>query len=86
MAHFAEVTDNIVRDVIVIDNSDCGGGDYPESEPIGQDFIASIGIQGQWLQTSYHGNFRGQYAGQDMTYDPTLDVFVSPQEEEPPSE
>jgi len=26
------------------------------------------------------------YAGQGMTYDPTLDEFVSPQEQEPPSE
>jgi len=86
MAHFAQVDNNIVRTVIVIDNSDCGGGEFPESEPIGQAFIAAIGIEGDWLQTSYNGNFRGQYAGQGMTYDPTLDEFVSPQPEEPPSE
>jgi hypothetical protein len=86
MAHFAQVQDGIVRNVIVIDNSDCAGGDYPDSEPIGQAFIASIGIDSDWLQTSYNGNFRGQYAGQGMTYDPTLDEFVSPQPEEPLSE
>ena len=82
MAHFAQVTDNIVRNVIVIDNSDCGGGDFPDSEPIGQAFIAAIGIDGDWLQTSYNNNFRGTYAGQGMTYDPTLDEFVSPVETE----
>jgi len=86
MAHFAQVTDNIVRNVIVVNNSDCGGGDYPDSEPIGQAFIAAIGIDGDWLQTSYNNNFRGQYAGQGMTYDPVLDQFVSPQTEEPLSE
>jgi len=87
MAHFAQVDgNNVVRSVIVIDNSDCAGGDYPDSEPIGQAFIASIGIDGEWLQTSYNGNFRGQYAGQGMTYDPTLDEFISPQPEEPLSE
>ena len=87
MAHFAEVDEyQIVRNVIVVNNSDCGGGEFPESEPIGQAFIADIGIEGDWLQTSYHANFRGQYAGQGMTYDPTLDEFVSPQEEEAPSE
>jgi len=86
MAHFAQVTDNIVRNVIVVNNSDCGGGDFPDSEPIGQDFIASIGIDGDWLQTSYNNNFRGQYAGQGMTYDPALDKFVSPQPAEAPSE
>ena len=78
MAHFAQVDNNIVCNVIVVNNSDCGGGDYPDSEPIGQAFIASIGIDGDWLQTSYNGNFKGQYAGQGMTYDPTLDEFVSP--------
>jgi len=87
MAHFAQVDEyQIVRNVIVIDNSDCGGGEFPDSEPIGQVFIAAIGIDGEWLQTSYNNNFRGQYAGQGMTYDPTLDEFVSPQPEEPPSE
>ena len=79
MAHFAQVDEyQIVHNVIVIDNSDCAGGDYPDSEPIGQAFIASIGIDGEWLQTSYNGNFRGTYAGQGMTYDPVLDEFVSP--------
>jgi len=82
VAHFAQVTDNIVRNVIVIDNSDCGGGDYPDSEPIGQAFIAAIGIEGDWLQTSYNNNFRGTYAGQGMTYDPVLDEFISPVETE----
>ena len=83
MAHFAQVDEyRIVRNVIVVNNSDCGGGDFPDSEPAGQAFIASIGIEGDWLQTSYNGNFRGQYAGQGMTYDPTLDEFIAPELEE----
>jgi len=82
MAHFAQVENNIVRNVIVINNSDCGGGDYPDSEPIGQAFIAAIGVEGEWLQTSYNNNFRGTYAGQGMTYDPVLDEFISPVETE----
>lgn len=72
MAHFALVdSNNIVQQVIVIDNNDCGGGEFPESEPIGQTFIASIGITGEWLQTSYHANFRGKYAGIGDTWDGT---------------
>jgi len=87
VAHFAQVDEgHIVRNVIVVDNDDCGGGDFPDSEPIGQAFIAAIGIEGDWLQTSYNNNFRGQYAGQGMTYDPALDEFVSPQPAEAPSE
>ena len=52
MAHFAELENNIVKRVIVISNDDCGGGDFPESEPVGQAFIASLGISGNWMQTS----------------------------------
>jgi hypothetical protein len=78
MAHFARIDDGIVREIIVIDNADCGGGDFPESEPVGQAFIASIGLAGEWLQTSYNGNFRGCYAGIGYTYDADLDVFIPP--------
>jgi hypothetical protein len=78
MAHFAKIEDSVVRQVIVINNDDCGGGDFPESEPIGQAFIASIGLTGEWLQTSYNGNFRGTYAGIGYTYDSDLDEFVPP--------
>ena len=78
MAHFARVDDGIVREVIVIDNADCGGGDFPESEAIGQAFIAEIGLTGEWRQTSYNGNFRGVYAGIGYTYDSNLDEFVAP--------
>ena len=78
MAHFARIDNGIVGEVIVVNNADCGGGDFPESEPIGQAFIASIGLSGIWLQTSYNGNFRGTYAGNGYTYDSDLDEFVTP--------
>jgi hypothetical protein len=78
VAHFARIEDGIVREVIVIDNKDCGGGDYPESNPVGQAFIASIGLAGHWEQTSYGSNFRGKYAGQGDSFDAELDEFVSP--------
>ena len=58
MAHFAKVSNTKVVNVIVVSNDDCGGGDFPTSEPIGQAFIASLGLTGEWLQTSYHANFR----------------------------
>lgn len=83
MAHFARVEDNVVREVIVIDNNDCNGGDFPESEAAGQAFINSIGLNGTFKQTSYNGNFRGKYAGVGDTYDADLDEFVSPVVEDP---
>ena len=83
MAHFAKIENGIVTQVIVVSNDDCGGGEFPESEPIGQAFIASLGITGEWLQTSYHANFRGNYAGIEMLYDAELDEFVAPPTIEP---
>jgi hypothetical protein len=78
MAHFALVENEIVKNVIVVADADCGGGNFPESEPIGQTFLASLGLEGEWLQTSYNHNFRGTYAGIGYTYDAVTDTFVPP--------
>lgn len=83
MAHFAKIENDTVTSVIVVSNDDCGGGDFPDSEPIGQAFIASLGLNGLWLQTSYHANFRGCYASAGWTYDAHLDEFVAPVYVEP---
>ena len=79
MAHFARVENNIVREVIVVSNDDVNNLPFPESEPIGQAFIASIGLSGQWLQTSYSASFRSAYAGAGFTYSSELDMFIWPQ-------
>lgn len=81
MAHFAKINKNSgrVERVIVVGNSDCGGGDFPESEPIGQEFIkAFLGDNGIWKQTSYNRNFRAHYAGVGYTYDESRDAFIPP--------
>jgi len=83
MANFAKMKNNIVVDVIVVSNADCGDLPFPESEPVGQAFIAACNIPGLFLQTSYNGNFRGIYAGIGDTYDEALDIFVPPLEPEP---
>jgi hypothetical protein len=81
MAHFAQVTNNFVTQVIVVSNSDIDDLPFPESEPVGQTYIASLGIEGNWLQTSYNGNFRGTYAGIGYTWNGT--DFVPPVYETP---
>ena len=78
MAHFAQVTDGKVQQVVVVSNDDCGGGDFPTSEPVGQAFIASLGLTGEWRQTSYNSNFRGTYAGIGFIYDAVTDTFTPP--------
>lgn len=78
MAHFAKIENNKVTSVIVVSNDDCGGGEFPESEPIGQAFIASLGLDGLWLQCSYHANFRGCWPNAGFTFDSNLNEFVPP--------
>jgi hypothetical protein len=83
MAHFARIDDNIVRQVIVV-SDDVAPDPAPANEAVGQAFIADVlGLAGTWLQTSYHGSFRGMYAGLGYTYDPVADLFVAPLEPKP---
>ena len=72
MAHFAQLTNDKVIEVIVIANSDCDDLPFPESEPVGQAFIASLGLIGEWLQTSYSGSFRNCYAGIEYDWLPNV--------------
>lgn len=80
MAHFARIDENnIVQEIHVINNSVLDAdGEFPQSEASGQEFQASLGIEGVWLQCSYNGNFRGAYPGKGWTYDADLDEFVAP--------
>jgi hypothetical protein len=76
MAHFALVENNIVKNVIVVSDSDCGDVPFPNSEQIGKDYISSLGIDGVWIQTSVEKEFRSNYAFIGGTYDPELDAFI----------
>lgn len=79
MAHFAQINEsNVVTQVIVVSNDDCGGGNYPESDPIGAAFCHNL-LGGTWKQTSYNGNFRKRYAGIGYTFREDIDAFVAPQ-------
>lgn len=79
MAHFAQIDENnIVTQVIVVANEDCGGGDYPEADPIGAAFCNNL-LGGTWKQTSYNNNFRKRYAGIGYTFDAEKDMFIAPQ-------
>jgi hypothetical protein len=86
MAHFAKIENGIVSQVIVVNNDAIEGGNFPEKELVGQTFIASIGLDGVWKQTSYNNNFRGTYAGIGYTYDEENDIFVPSVSPEVPAE
>lgn len=75
MAHFARIENGVVREVIVV------GNDNAPTEAAGQAFIASIGLTGEWVQTSYNNNpiegkSRGKYAGIGDLWDGT--TFTTP--------
>jgi len=65
MSHFAKLNNNIVTEVIVAEQ------DFINSGAVGDSFL--------WVQTSYNGNFRKNYAGVGFTYDSVRDAFIAPQ-------
>jgi len=76
MAHFAQIDEQkMVTEVIVIANAEVDNLPFPESEPVGQAFIASCNIGGEWLQTSYNANFRNIYGGIGDYFDATLGEY-----------
>jgi hypothetical protein len=80
MAHFTKLDDQgIVLDVIVVNNETVGNLPFPESEPVGVEFLTEwSGGYTNWKQTSYNASFRKNYAGIGYTYDSVLDAFISP--------
>ena len=87
MAHFAELesktdptgftsdTHLIVKRVVVVGN-DC----VPSDEHVdGETWCVNFFGGGTWKQTSYNHNFRKQYAGIGMIYDPVKDKFLNRQ-------
>ena len=71
MSHWAELdaTNTVIR-VLVGDN------DEPDE---GKATMESLG--GTWVQTSYNGTIRYNYAGIGYTYDPIDDAFIAPMPE-----
>jgi hypothetical protein len=81
VAHFAQVSNGVVQRVIVVSNDDA------PDEATGQAFIASLGLEGDWVQTSYNNNpvegaSRGKYAGIGDLWNGT--EFVTPVVEDAP--
>lgn len=75
MAHFAKIKNGKVAEVIVI------GNEQASTEAEGKAFIASCGLDGEWVQTSYNNNpiegaSRGKFAGIGDIWNGT--VFVAP--------
>ena len=80
MAHFAQLDENnVVTQVIVVANEELLL-DGVENEDKGIAFCKSLlGEDTHWVQTSYNGNIRKNYAGIGYTYDVNQDVFVAPE-------
>ena len=78
MAHFAQIDEQgTVTQVIVVNNSDILDANGQESEAIGKQFCTDL-LGGEWVQTSYNGSIRKQYASIGGSYDLESDVFIAP--------
>jgi hypothetical protein len=78
MAHFAQLNEqNIVMQVIVVANEELLENGT-ENEAKGIAFCQSL-LGGNWIQTSYSGKIRKNYAGIGYTYDSQRDAFIAPQ-------
>jgi hypothetical protein len=78
MAHFAKVVDGVVESVTVVDNKDCDGGVFPESEPVGNEFLNANGFGGVWVQCSYSNSFRYWMPSAGYTFNGEAFVMPSP--------
>jgi len=79
MAHFAELNENnIVTRVIVVHNNEITV-DGQELEFKGIDFCEGLFGHRNWVQTSYNGNIRYNFAGVGYTWDSENDAFYAPQ-------
>jgi len=81
MAHFAELnSNNIVKQVIVIDNRVLEDENGVEVEQLGIDYCKSLfGDNTNWRQTSYNAKIRKLYAGIGCKYDEEKDAFIPSQ-------
>lgn len=80
MANFAKLdNNNVVIGVNAIDNNVIDNLPFPESEPVGIQFLTEwSGGYTNWKQTSYNANFRKNFAAIGYTYSSNLDAFVPP--------
>lgn len=79
MAHFAKIgIDNIVLEVLVVANRETMDAQGNEQESIGIEFLRNLTGHETWVQTSYNGSIRKNYAGVGYTYDTQRDAFIPP--------
>ena len=76
MAHFAQIINNVVTNVVVVHNNELLV-DGVEVESKGAEFCTNL-FGGTWIQTSFNGLIRKQFAGIGFTYDSNADVFITP--------
>jgi hypothetical protein len=79
MAYMAQLdNNNTVLRVLSVSNNDCPDP-APANEAQGAAFLESLGLGGNWKQTSFNATFRKNYAGIGYTYDAVRDAFIAPQ-------
>jgi len=83
MGYFAHVTETIVNEVHVLADGVTDDLPFPESEPLGQTFLADLwgDTPQSYVECSIEGAYRGCYPGVGYIWDGT--IFAPPVEPEP---
>ena len=77
MAYFAELDENnVVLRVISVSN-EITTQNSEEQEQLGINFCQNL-FGGTWIQTSFNGRIRKNYAGIGFVYDADRDAFIPP--------
>jgi len=77
MAHFSEIVNGVVTNVIVVNDSELLDANGVEQESLGRQFCSNL-LGGDWVRTSYDSSVRKQYGIIGFTYDAVADVFIAP--------
>ena len=76
---FAELQDNIVMAVLVVDEENCVDINGQFDEQIGIDYLNRVYRPGTFLETRVDGSIRRFFASVNGTYVPDKDEFRPPQ-------
>jgi hypothetical protein len=79
MAHFALLDENnVVQQIAVVSEKKLEGFPQPVPQEVIDNRTFLRDVSGRWVQTSYNGSFRKNYAAIGHTYDEQRDAFIAP--------
>lgn len=80
MTIFAKIENGVVVNLTLVSIENCAGGILPASDIVGGEYLAQLGIEGEWITSdSVDGQQRFNRANIGDLYDNVRDAFMHPQ-------